>query len=427
MTETPAATPTTALAVRERGYTIEQQAAAFWAMVDREPTPELQWPLSLNVFDAMVRQDSQVSSVMSAVKAPIMRTQWRVDGEGCDPKVTAHVATDLGLPVVGAGNAVPAIRTRDRFSWPRHLRMALLMLRYGHAYFEQVYRPGDDGLFHLRKLGWRPSRTIAKFNVAPDGGLKSIEQYGASGGPAGVRLPINRLVAYVHDQEDGDWIGQSLLRPAYKNFKLKDRLLRVDTLSIERNGMGVPVYKAGPKETSLEAGQTIAGNVRAGDNSGAALPNGAELELLGVKGTLPQALESVRYHDEQIARAVLAHFLNLGQATGTGSYALGDTLGEFFTQSLQSTAEEVRDTATMHVVEDLVDLNYGPNEPAPRLVFDEIGARSDAIIFALAQLTNAGVLRPDEDLEQFIRTTLGLPPYGGTPIGPIAGQQGATT
>jgi hypothetical protein len=399
--------------VRERGYTV-QTTNTFWSTPElAEQTPELRWPLCLDVYEAMVRQDAQVSSVLRAVTAPILRTPWRIDGTGCDPKVTAHVAADLGLPVAGQGNEVPAVRTRDRFSWQRHLRLGLLMLRYGHAYFEQVYRLDADGLAHLRKLGYRPPKTIANFNVARDGGLTSIEQYAGSGSLGTVTLPITRLVAYVHEQEGGDWTGTSLLRPAYKNWLLKDRLLRVDTQSKDRNGMGVPVYKGAPGETDLSAGEDIATSVRSGDNSGAALPNGADLELLGVTGSLPDALASVRYHDEQIARAVLAHFLNLGQAVGTGSYALGDTLGEFFTQSLQSVAEEVRDVATMHVVEDLVDINYGPDEPAPRLVFDEIGARGDAVIGALASLVTAGVLRADESLEQFIRTTLGLPAYSG--------------
>jgi hypothetical protein len=412
---TAAPTPATALAVRERGYTTDPMTANFWGVPDlAEHTPELRWPLSVDVFDAMSRQDAQVSSVFRAVTTPILRTQWRVDGTGCRPEVTAHVASDLGLPIVGEGNDVPAIRTRDRFSWPRHLRLAMLMLRYGHSYFEQVYRvDSPDGLAHLRKLGWRPPKTIAKFNVARDGGLVSIEQYGAAGLVNTITLPVSRLVAYVHDQEGGNWIGQSLLRPAYKNWLLKDRLLRVDTQSVERNGMGIPVYTGAPNETDLDAGQEIAENVRSGDNSGAAIPQGAKLELQGVTGTLPKALDSVKYHDEQIARAVLAHFLNLGSQTG--SWALGSTFADFFTLSLQSVAEEIRDTATMHVVEDLVDLNYGPTEPAPRLVFDEIGSNRDAIVQAIATLVGAGVLHADEDLEQFVRTAIGLPAYAGGP------------
>lgn len=402
MTETPVAP----VPVREKGYD-SQGATSWWASAVNETAPELVWPKSIEVYDNMRRQDAQVSSVLRAVTYPIMRTAWRLDGTGCRPEVVQHVAGDLGLPIVGEGNEAPGMRGRDRFSWNQHMRLALLMLPFGHMFFEQVYRIDEaSGRAHLRKLGPRMPRTIMAVNVARDGGLVSIEQWPTTMTQR-IIIPVHRLVAYVLDREGGNWLGQSLLRPAYKNWLLKDRLLRVDAQSVERNGMGIPVYEAAEGETDLSKGQEIASSARAGDNSGAATPHGASLKLKGVEGDLPDALKSVRYHDEQIARAVLAHFLNLG--TQTGSWALGSTFADFFTLSLQAVAEEIRDTATSHIVEDLVDINYGPNEPAPRIVFDEIGSRPDAIVNSIAVLIQNGVLQPDEDLEQFLRTALGLP------------------
>ena len=406
---TPAPIP-----VRERGYA-RQGSGSWWFDLSDEETAELRWPQSLIVYDRMRRQDAQVSSVLRAVTSPIMRTQWRIDGSGCRPEVTQHVAADLGLPVVGQGNDVPALRTRDRFSWNEYLKMALLMLPFGHMAFEQVYRIDDAGMVHLRKLGPRMPRTISKINVARDGGLVSIEQYGTGDTLSTTTLPVTRLVMYVLDKEGGNWFGTSILRPAYKNWLIKDRLLRTQAQTIERNGMGIPVYTGATGETDLSDGLEIATAVRAGDNSGAAIPGApkgttgvaAKLELMGVTGTLPDADKPIRYHDEQIARAVLAHFLNLG--TQTGSWALGSTFADFFTLSLQAVAEEVRETASQHIIEDLVDLNWGPTEPAPRLVFDEIGSRRDATAEAIKVLVDAGVLQTDDDLEQFVRTTYGLP------------------
>lgn len=408
-------TPERPVPVREKGY--GNQAAGDgiigWgsALYSLEETaPELRWPLSIAVYHRMRRQDAQVSSVLRAVTSPILRTTWRIDPADARPEVVAHVAGDLGLPIVGQGNDVPVLRGRDRFSWTEHVRLALLMLVYGHMFFEQTYRFDDDGRAHLRKLGPRMPRTITAINVARDGGLVSIEQNPVSM-TSRIVLPVDRLVAYVLDREGGNWLGESLLRPAYKNWLLKDQLLRVDAQSKQRNGMGIPVYTAAETETSLVAGLDIASSVRAGDDSGTAIPHGATLKLQGVDGDLPNPLESVRYHDEQIARAVLAHFLNLG--TQTGSWALGSTFADFFTLSLQAVAEEVRSTADQHIVEDLVDANWGPDEPAPRLVFDEIGSRRDATADAIKVLRDAGVLTADEDIEDFVRTTYGLPARRG--------------
>lgn len=387
------------------GSYLGHTGGSYW-MVDEEETPELRWPLSIRVFDQMRRQDAQVASVLRAVTLPVRRTTWRLDPGGARPEVAAQIAADMGLPLVGGGD-VALGRTRGRFSWQQHLHLALLMLAYGHMYFEQTYWIDDQGFAHLRKLGPRMPRTITQVNVAADGGLESIEQFGAT-----KPIPVSQLVAYVHDREGGNWLGTSLLRPAYKHWLIKDRLLRVQAQTVERNGMGVPLYTGADGEQSLTVGRDLAASWRSGDNSGAAVPFGATLELKGVQGRLPDADVPIRYHDEQIARAVLAHFLNLG--TQTGSWALGSTFADFFTLSLQGIGLEIADTATQHVVEDLVDLNWGPDEPAPRVVFDEIGSRRDATAEALKILVDAGVIRTDEILEEFARTSYGLPAKSAT-------------
>jgi hypothetical protein len=397
-----------------KGY--QNDRLSWWAppgTVD-EQTPELRWPLSVQVYDQMRRQDAQIRSVLRAVVLPILRTDWWIEPNGARDEVVQLVAEDLNLPIKGQEPA-PTRRTRDRFSWPEHLRLALLMLTYGHSFFEQEARIDDAGRVRLRRLSLRPARTISVFNVAVDGGLESIEQHGHIETAGPVTIPVNRLVGYVYEREGGNWAGMSLLRPAYKNWLLKDRLLRINTMSIERNGLGLPIYEAADGETDLTAGTTLATSVRAGDSAGAATPNGARLRLAGVEGVVPDALPVIRYHDEQIARAVLAHFLNLG--TQTGSWALGSTFADFFTLSLQALAQQIADVATQHVVEDLVDWNWGTDEPAPLIGFQEIGSQQQATAAAIKLLTDAGILLPDRSLEEAVRQTLGLPPKD--PLGSV--------
>jgi len=390
--------------VREKGYAT-QDAGAWWTDLTDEHTPELRWPLSIDVFDRMRRQDAQVSSVMRAVKSPIIRTQWRIDGTGCDPEVTQFVADNLGLPIVGEpedDKPAARLRGRDRFSWDGHLRLALLALDFGHMYFEQVYRLDDAGQFRLRKLGPRMPRTISKVNTARDGGLVSIEQFGTMTGTGGVTLPVNRLVAYVLEKEGGNWLGLSLLRSAYKNWLLKDRALRTWSTAIDRQGMGVPIYEGAQGEADLSKGQEIATNARSGDNAGAAIPNGASFKLVGVEGTLPDPDKFVRYQDEQIGRSVLAHVLNLGTQSGgqVGSYNLGSVLSGTLNLGLEDIAGLVGDTASMHIVEDLVDINFGPTVPAPLIVHDPIGVRASE----LDRVRESTGLTSDADLVKFLRT-----------------------
>lgn len=384
------------------GYTAD--AVTWWSAVEWEETPELRWPFSVAVFDRMRRQDAQVTSVLRAVTLPVLRTPWRIDPAGARDEVVERVRQDLGLPVVGAEQVAP-LRTKDRFSWDEHLFHALISLPIGHMFFEQLYRV-EAGMVRLRKLEPRMPRSLTAINVARDGGLVSIEQANNA-----KPIPVSRLVAYIHDREGGNWRGQSLLRPAYKFWLLKDRLLRVQAQTIERNGMGVPLYAAAEKEKDLTGGQRLAEGWRSGDAAGAAIPFGAKLDLKGVQGTLPDAEPVIRYYDEQIARAVLAHFLNLG--TQTGSWALGTTFADFFTLSLQTVAKRVADVANAHIVEDLVDVNFGGSEPAPRIVFDEIGSRHAATAEAIKLLIDAGAISRDQPLEQHLRQMYGLPSRQG--------------
>lgn len=397
--------PPPASPVREKGYAA-QATNSFWSNMTNEETPELRWPFSIRVFDRMRRQDAQVSSVLRAVTSPIIRTQWSIDGTGCRPEVTQFVADNLGLPIKGqdlTDDNEAALRGRDRFSWDDHLRLALLMLPFGYSFFEQVYRyDADTKKYRIRKLGPRLPRTIAQVNVARDGGLVSIQQYttitaGIGFGIVEDPIPVNRLVAYVLEREGGNWLGQSLLRTCYKNWLLKDQALRSWSTSIDRNGVGIPIYTGAENETDLVPGNDMAQAMRGGDNSGGAIPHGATLKAQGVDGDLPDSEAFVRYQDEQIARAVLAHFLNLG--TQTGSWALGSTFADFFTLSLQAIADQVATTANAHIVEDLIDINYGSTEPAPQIVFDEIGTRATE----LDRVREAAGLTSDADLTKFLR------------------------
>lgn len=397
--------------VTERGYVTPQTDWQHWD--ENEKVPELQWPNSVHVFARMAREDGRVASLLQAIGLPIRRTTWRVDSNGARPEVTEFVAENLGLAIKGEQVPRPRPRSRGRFSWSEHLQTALLQLTYGHSFFEQVYFIDDAGMARLRKLAPRPAASISRINVARDGGLMSIEQHGDPGPLHEVAkqnkgIPIDRLVVYVRDPEPGQWIGKSILRPAYKHWLLKDEFLRIQAATARRNGMGVPMYQgpAGASEADLAKGRQMASEYKGGMNSGLAIPEGADFKLLGVNGNLPDMQQAINYHDKQIALAGLAHFLNLD---GGGSYALASVQESVFTQSVQAFTETICDTANKHIVEDLVDINFGPDEPAPRIVFDEIGSKKDAVAGALKTLVDAGILFPDRTLEEAVRDDYGLP------------------
>ncbi len=413
-------------AFRERGSVMAAQANGFsqWEMF--EQVPDLQWPQSVRIFSRMEREDSRVSSLLSAIALPLLRTKWRIDQAGASDDVTAFVSQNVGVPVVGAGDEPMSTRTRGRFSFRQHLQWALSFNQFGHSVFEQVYRTDDDGMIWLHKLAPRPQRTISQWNVAESGALLSIQQWAPSYGQPVVavnspngqpsEIPVDRLVVYSRDMEPGFWIGRSLLRPSYKHWLLKDELLRYQAMTIRRNGMGVPMATApeGATQTEIDDLAKMMQAYTGGATAGGALPFGAIVKLLGVEGNLPDIAAAIDYHDRMIAIVGLAHFLNL--ATG-GSYALASVQADMFAQAVQTTGEWICDIFNAHVIEDLVDVNWGPDEPAPRLVFDPIGSHQDATAAALLQLVQAGILRPDPQLEQAVRQSMDLPSVGAPLVG----------
>jgi hypothetical protein len=386
-----------------------------------ETNDDLLWPRSVQTFTRMARDDSRLSSILQAISLPIRLTSWRIDACGASDEVTRHVADDLGLPIVGDDEEYPHRRSKGRFSWGSHLQQALTYLQFGHSIFETIYRV-DGGRIHLAKLAPRPQSTIAWWNVARDGGLISVEQWPAGlfvtpglsvSSPAGGRsaIPISRLLVYVRDPDPGVWHGNSILRPAYKNYVLKDELLRIEAAAARRHGIGVPAAWAPPDESNdperVAEYQKAASAYQGGSSAGIGLPAEARFEILGPTGSPMDPRRAIEYHDHQMALVALAHFLNLDGKGG--SYALASVQQDTFVQAVGAVAENIREVAQAHVIDDIVDWNYGQDEPAPRLVFDAIGSRQDATAVAMQQLVAAGLLTPDSRLESFVRQMTGLP------------------
>lgn len=374
---------------------------------------DLRWPESIRVYSKMAREDSQVKSVLKAVIQPISRTPWRLSANGADPEVTRIIAEDLNLTVLGESLDDPVIRTPRRVSWAQHMRRALKWeLVYGHAFFELVYDDAtttDDGLTHLRKIAPRHPDTIGKINIATDGGLESIEQR-AVGDLANIEIPVDRILAYRQDDDADDWVGESVLRAAYKHWRLKDQFLKLEATVLDRNGMGIPVAKAGyaATEEDMERLQDIVEGLRSGEYAGATVKSDEDLGVKGVSGQLVSPREAISYHDSQIARTALAHALNLDGKGG--SYALAEVQMDLFFQSLNEIAQQLADTANQHLVRDMVFALTGDTEgPFPRIVFDTIEAKKTLTPTDMAALKNAGLLLAGPNTEAHLRRIYDLP------------------
>ena len=370
-----------------------------------EHVPELTWPKSMQTYHQM-RTDSQCQGLYLGCTMPIRRYNWVVDPNGAKDEVVQAFADDVNLPVQGDTQANKP-RTRDKFNWGNFLRQALLATVYGFYYFENVGTIGPDGKWHLVDIAPRPPATIMQVNVNDQGALVSVKQAVGVHSP---EIPASRLLPMVWDLEGANWFGRSMFRCVYKNWLIKDRLLRVDAMKHDRNGLGVPWIEAPPGATTqqIEYLNSLAQSFRAGDMAGAATPAGSKLQLVGTTGGIPDTVASIKMHDEAMSRAFLMMFIQLGQ-THSGARALGESFIDYFSLTQETIAMWVCDTVSEYLIEDWVDWNYGEDELAPRIVHER-NPDPDLAVADLVQLVANNVIHVDEELETYIRDRYLLPP-----------------
>jgi 2'-5' RNA ligase len=376
-----------------------------------EYIPDLHWPQAGDVLNRM-RNDGQLAASLRAYTLPIRRAYWSLDPAGCRPSVVKLVSEDLGLPVLGQQPKATGARRRN-VVWSDHLRVALsLNAVFGHAPFEKTYDT-SSGQARLATLQERLPKSIFRILVDENTGLiDQVEQNRFTGEPTPPTIRSNALVWYVNDREGLGWRGRSLMRPSYPYWLIKDQMLRVHATSNRRWGMGVPTAQAlpgtSPQPNEMAAAERVVANYRAGENAGVAMPPNFRLAIEGMTGNVPDTLAFIRYLDQQMSVTFLTQWLNLG-TTETGARALAESFIDMFNQSIQDVGDAHADQATTQIVVPLVDLNFGEDEPAPKIVCGNVGANHAITATSLAALYTCGALSSDPVLENYVRDLYKLP------------------
>ncbi len=429
-TPLPAAVPMNVAVRNEVGTVLLPEQINMQGTTDPyETTPELRWPLNYVIYEKMRRSDGQIRGLLRGINMPVLGVDWHVEqGSRIRPEVAATVEAQMGLTrdEKGRRRSLPG-----GVNWDDTQRHALLSLVFGSSYFECWWQPARSDVpglqgrpANLFRMAPRLPRSIVKWHLAANGDLAGIIQWVATGTGGVNEKEIVRanLVPFVNYREGADWAGKSILRAVYKDWLLKDTLLRTGAVAADRQGIGIPVVTYPANDGGVNAAMEkraleIATSMRAGEDAGVAIPEGWTVALVGVEGNTVDVMPQVKYHDQSIAASGLAMFMTLGH--DAGARALGDTFFDVFLASEEVLIGQFEEVYTEECSRRIVAENFGPDEPYPAIVAGQPNAQLTAL--ALSQLAQAGLLGDLADgITDWVRSRFGMPKASNPTIIPVS-------
>jgi len=395
--------------IRELGSTGQTK----WSDTGREDYNG-QWrkPTNFDNIDKMRKGDAAVRATLRLMKTPITSARWFML-----PASKAKGDRDI------AKKYWKVLTCYQQGYWNQFLLELLLFLDYGFYPFEKVFVRDAEGEIQLKYFSPRHPRDLYQWQYDPHGQLTGGEWYRnlASADRVFIKYP-NKLINFAFDSEGGNPEGISVLRSAYKHWYYKENLYKIDAIQKERHGIGIPVIKL-PMNFNVDdkrLAQELGRNLRTNEKAHVVLPPMFELLMLKLEGQPVDAMESAKHHNDMIAMNILAMFL-----TSQGDMA-NETTQNLFLRSLRYIAEYVAEIITYNMIAQMVYWNEGANVEFPTLKVRRIGDTVDwrTLSFAVRNLVGAGIITPDDSLEEWFRDEMDLSQWDPNTSRDLATPQG---
>jgi hypothetical protein len=368
-----------------------------------EYNPKLVNRKGIEAYDVMRLSDPTVHAALTACKLPLQAAMWYIkpaSDEQPDQEKADFVKREL---------------MERNVNWHQTLAEILTVFDFGFSLFEKTYGKttfNAKTLIGLESLESRRARSIMKWETY-DGkpGVYQILQKG------GASIDELKLLLFTNEREGDNYQGRSVLRYAYKPWHMKHNLETITAVGIERMAVGVPVLRPPkrPEAEDITAAREFLRQFRANSQQYMELPSGWNVEMMDMKAnTTKDALPFINYCSVNIMKSVLAQFLELGgSTTGSGSRSLSEDHSQFFEKAEEGKANILAEIINQNFIQQLCDLNWTEDTmPAgyPKIVFSNIGDEELSTLGAfLTAASGGGLLTPDPDMEQHLRSIARLP------------------
>ncbi len=402
--------------------------------------PALRGTRGVQVFQEMSENDETVGAILFAIEMLIRQCDFTVEPGGPED-IDKEAAKFVGQCMDDMDS-----------TWTDTLSEILSFLTYGWSFHEIVYklrkgRSGnpetrskyDDGLIGWRKLPIRSQDTLYQWEYKEG----TDELTGMTQAPAPsfqhITIPLEKALHFKTRSRKNNPEGRSILRNAYRPWYFKKRIQEIEGIGIERDLAGFPVlytpenadiWNPDDPESArmLATAEAIVSGVRRDAREGIVLPggeNGWKLELLST-GSRRQfdTNQIIDRYDQRIATTVLADFVMLGQRD-VGSFALASSKTKIFSLAIGTYLDIICETFNNQAIPRLIDLNkekFSGISDYPHMRHGDIeDADLPSVGAFLQQMVDIGLLKPDAQLEQYVRRIAHLPEQ----MDPETGMSGA--
>lgn len=189
-----------------------------------------------------------------------------------------------------------------------------------------------------------------------------------------VNIPTKKCIHFIFDSGDvfGNPYGRSLLRKVHKYYLLKDAILQLLVIAMDRKSTPLIVVYTDPRASvdtgnsnerlnAIDAIRDVLGDIH--QNTALAVPGKKgetyEFDAVPVQGDLTIFTECLEYIDNAIQQAMLIPDTLFKTGTTGGSYALGSEQSSTHDKLISSIRNSVTRTLVDQFIRPLIELNFG--------------------------------------------------------------------
>ena len=358
------------------------------------------------IWDEMRRSEPQVAMLLSAITNPIKSATWAF--EEAEDVADAEKHKEL-----------VRICLQEMVDWEAFLHEALTVVGFGFSLFEPIHNVVFDhpklGTFNgLKAVAFRSQKTIYAWTLEKQTGkLLSVQQFAYSDVGGTADIPGEFLLVFSNLKEGDNYEGISALRPMYGPYFRKNLYHKLAAIGVERSAVGTVVGTLPPgveDPIQTEAFKKVLSSFTSHEAAYIMKPSGFEVEIVKIDFDASNVKDLIVLENTEMINAAVANFLALGTNGGSGAFALGTDLSDFFLNGIQSYANLICGVLNRQLIPNLVKLNFGPQAAYPILkctgINDKAGKEFSEIVSALV---GSNTLTPDATLEEYLRERYKMP------------------